>query len=43
MNFHIITLFPNSFDSYIGESIIKRAVEDQEDQDQVLQPKRLCR
>jgi tRNA (guanine37-N1)-methyltransferase len=28
MNFHIITLFPNSFDSYIGESIIKRAVED---------------
>lgn len=28
MNFHIITLFPQSFDSYIGESIIKRAIED---------------
>lgn len=28
MNFHIVTLFPNSFDSYIGESIIKRAIED---------------
>jgi tRNA (guanine37-N1)-methyltransferase len=28
MRFHIITLFPNSFDSYIGESIIKRAIED---------------
>jgi len=28
MNFHIITLFPGAFDSYLGESIIKRAVED---------------
>ncbi len=28
MNFHIITLFPTSFDSYIGESIISRAIED---------------
>lgn len=28
MNFHIITLFPRAFDSYIGESIIKRAIED---------------
>lgn len=28
MNFHIITLFPNSFDSYLSESIIKRAIED---------------
>lgn len=26
MNFHIITLFPKSFDSYIGQSIIARAV-----------------
>lgn len=26
MTFHIITLFPNSFDSYINESIIARAV-----------------
>lgn len=28
MNFHIITLFPQSMDSYIHESIIKRAQED---------------
>src|ERR1700722_1265702 len=28
MNFHIITLFPTSFDSYLGESILKRAIED---------------
>lgn len=28
MNFHVITLFPKSFDSYLGESILKRAVED---------------
>lgn len=28
MNFHVITLFPASFDSYLGESIIKRAIED---------------
>lgn len=28
VNFHIITLFPKSFDSYLGESIIKRAIED---------------
>lgn len=28
MRFHIISLFPNAFDSYIGESIIKRAIED---------------
>lgn len=26
MTFHIITLFPNAFDSYINESIISRAV-----------------
>ena len=26
MTFHIITLFPNSFDSYINESIIARAI-----------------
>jgi tRNA (guanine37-N1)-methyltransferase len=25
MNFHVITLFPNSFDSYINESILARA------------------
>jgi tRNA (guanine37-N1)-methyltransferase len=28
MNFHIVTLFPHSFDSYLGESILKRAIED---------------
>ncbi len=28
MNFHIITLFPNSFDSYLNESIIARAIKD---------------
>lgn len=28
MTFHIITLFPQSFDSYINESILKRAQED---------------
>ena len=28
MRFHIITLFPTAFDSYLGESIIKRAIED---------------
>jgi tRNA (guanine37-N1)-methyltransferase len=28
MHFHIITLFPGSFESYLGESIIKRAIED---------------
>lgn len=26
MNFHIITLFPESFDSYLGESILSRAI-----------------
>ncbi len=28
MNFHIITLFPGAFDSYLSESILKRAIED---------------
>ncbi len=28
MNFHIITLFPGSFASYLDESILKRAIED---------------
>ncbi len=28
MNFHIVTLFPTSFDSYLNESIISRAIED---------------
>ncbi|MFA6095903.1 MAG: tRNA (guanosine(37)-N1)-methyltransferase TrmD, partial [Candidatus Paceibacterota bacterium] len=28
MTFHFVTLFPGAFDSYLGESIIKRAIED---------------
>jgi len=28
MNFHIITLFPEAFNSYFGNSIIKRAIDD---------------
>lgn len=28
MTFHIITLFPHAFDSYLGESIMKRAIAD---------------
>lgn len=29
MNFHIVTLFPDAFTSYLGESILKRAIEDE--------------
>jgi tRNA (guanine37-N1)-methyltransferase len=28
VNFHIITLFPHAFDSYLNESIISRAIDD---------------
>ncbi len=28
MTFHIVTLFPGAFDSYLSESIVKRAIED---------------
>jgi len=28
MTFHIVSLFPQAFDSYLGESILKRAIED---------------
>ena len=28
MNFHIITLFPEAFDSYLAESIIGRAIKE---------------
>lgn len=27
MHFHVVTLFPSVFDSYLGESIMKRAIE----------------
>ena len=30
MYFHIITLFKGAFDSYLGESILKRAIEDKQ-------------
>ena len=30
MYFHIITLFPKAFGSYLGESILKRAIEDKQ-------------
>ena len=26
MHFHVITLFPHIFDSYLGESVLKRAI-----------------
>ena len=28
MNFHIVTLFPDAFESYLKTSILKRAIED---------------
>ena len=28
MTFHIVTLFPDAFGSYLSESILKRAIED---------------
>lgn len=28
MHFHFVTLFPHAFDSYLSESILKRAIED---------------
>jgi tRNA (guanine37-N1)-methyltransferase len=28
MNFHVITIFPNMFDSYLGESILARAIKE---------------
>jgi tRNA (guanine37-N1)-methyltransferase len=28
MEFHVVTLFPHALDSYLGESILKRAIED---------------
>jgi len=27
MNFHVITIFPNLFDSYLGDSMMRRAIE----------------
>ncbi|MSU55909.1 MAG: tRNA (guanosine(37)-N1)-methyltransferase TrmD [Candidatus Taylorbacteria bacterium] len=39
MNFHIITLFPHAFDSYLGESILKRAIEDKKIQVKFYNPR----
>ncbi|MES2436710.1 MAG: tRNA (guanosine(37)-N1)-methyltransferase TrmD [Patescibacteria group bacterium] len=39
MHFHVITLFPNSFDSYLGESILKRAIEDKKIQVHLYNPR----
>ena len=39
MTFHIITLFPHSFDSYLGESILKRAIEDKKIQVKFYNPR----
>jgi tRNA (guanine37-N1)-methyltransferase len=37
--FHIITLFPDAFDSYLGESILKRAIEDKKIQVRFYNPR----
>lgn len=39
MTFHIITLFPGAFDSYLGESIIKRAIEEKKIRVQFYNPR----
>ena len=39
MTFHIITLFPHAFDSYLGESILKRAIEDKKIQVKFYNPR----
>lgn len=39
MTFHIITLFPQAFDSYLGESILKRAIEDKKIQVKFYNPR----
>lgn len=39
MTFHIITLFPDSFTSYLGESILKRAIEDKKIKVKVYNPR----
>ncbi len=39
MHVHLITLFPKSFDSYLGESILKRAIEDKKIKVSVYNPR----
>ncbi|MFZ2621289.1 MAG: tRNA (guanosine(37)-N1)-methyltransferase TrmD [Minisyncoccia bacterium] len=39
MNFHIITLFPSAFDSYLNESILSRAIEDKKIKVQFYNPR----
>lgn len=39
MTFHVVTLFPHAFDSYLGESILKRAIEDKKIQVKFYNPR----
>jgi tRNA (guanine37-N1)-methyltransferase len=39
MTFHIVTLFPGAFDSYLGESILKRAIEDKKIKVKIYNPR----
>lgn len=39
MNFHIVTLFPDSFESYLGASIIGRAIKDKKIRVQFYNPR----
>src|SRR3989344_3177853 len=39
MTFHIITIFPHAFDSYLGESILKRAILDKKIKVKVYNPR----
>ena len=39
MKFHIVTLFPTAFDSYLSESILKRAIEDKKIKVKVYNPR----
>lgn len=39
MNFYIVTLFPNTFKSYLSESILKRAIEDKKIEVKIYNPR----
>jgi tRNA (guanine37-N1)-methyltransferase len=43
MHFHIITLFPEMFDSYLGESIVKRALDNKKIQVSFYNPREFVR
>ncbi|MFA6355265.1 MAG: tRNA (guanosine(37)-N1)-methyltransferase TrmD, partial [Candidatus Paceibacterota bacterium] len=40
MNFHVITLFPEMFDSYLGESILARAIKEKKISVSFLNPRK---